>query len=277
MQQRAVADKLKRLQPFIDEEVRLRTELIGSMPLQQGERGTIRSLIAAYTESYLALHDDVLNKVDTERSAILTLVTGAEMNMVRVLEGVRAFRPPISGQLNDELRALADALFTCPEASHDSVRRQLANGPIHECGLTFANAIDYLASARAKRELAQRRWDEAVTLKLAVFSNSAVRERLGQGRGDSVIDGILESTTLAELRTFLVHAVATTPDLADRINRYLKRIVVKRVRLADFKPAVSTIESGQIAALAREFQQFLEDQLRSVEGDRDTLPVLQIE
>jgi hypothetical protein len=277
LQQRAVADKLKNLQPLIDEEVRLRTELIGSTPLQPGERGTIRALIAGYTESYLALHDDVLNKIDDERRAILALVEGAEMRMLRALEDVSALQPAISGQLNEQLRALANELFNCPAASHDSVRRQLATGPVHECGLTFANAVEHLSAARAKRELAQRRWDEAIDLKLAVFFNTAVRERLEQGRNDQLIDGILVSTTTAELRAFLAQATVETPDFADRINRYLKRIVVKRVRLADFKPTMSTVESGQIAALAREFQQFLEDQLRSVEGDSDTLPVLQIE
>lgn len=277
LQQRAVADKLKNLQPLIDEEVRLRTELIGSTPLQPGERGTIRALIAGYTESYLALHDDVLNKIDDERRAILALVEGAEMRMLRALEDVSALQPALSGQLNEQLRALANELFNCPAASHDSVRRQLATGPVHECGLTFANAVEHLSAARAKRELAQRRWDEAIDLKLAVFFNTAVRERLEQGRNDPLIDGILGSTTTAELRAFLAQATVETPDFADRINRYLKRIVVKRVRLADFKPTMSTVESGQIAALAREFQQFLEDQLRSVEGDSDTLPVLQIE
>ncbi|WP_217352396.1 hypothetical protein [Candidatus Viridilinea mediisalina] len=277
MQQRAVADKLKNLQPLIDEEVRLRTELIGSTPLQPGERGTIRALITSYTESYLALHDDVLNKIDDECRAILALVEGAEMRMLRALEDVNALQPAISGQLNEYLRALTNELFTCPAASHDSVRRQLATEPVHVCGLTFANAVEHLGNARAKREFAQQRWDEAIDLKLAVFFNTAVRERLEQGRGDPLIEGMLGSTTTAELRAFLVQVVSDTPDFADRINRYLKRIVVKPVRLADFKPTMSTVESGQIAALAHEFQQFLEDQLRSVEGDSDTLPVLQIE
>jgi hypothetical protein len=147
LQQRAVADKLKNLQPLIDEEVRLRTELIGSTPLQPGERGTIRALIAGYTESYLALHDDVLNKIDDERRAILALVEGAEMRMLRALEDVSALQPALSGQLNEQLRALANELFNCPAASHDSVRRQLATGPVHECGLTFANAVEHLSAA----------------------------------------------------------------------------------------------------------------------------------
>lgn len=277
LQQRAVAAKLANLQPLIDEEVRLRTELIGSTPLQQGEQGTIRALIAAYTDSYLALHDDVLNKIEHERKAILALVGGAEMRMLRVLEDVSALQPAISGQLNEELRTLTADLFSCPTASHDSVRRQLGIEPVHTCGLTFANAVEHLGSARAKRERAEQRWREAIDLKLAVFFNATVRERLAQGRGDPVIDGLLERTTTGDLRTFLAQVTAETPDFAERINRYLKRIVVKRVRLADFKPGVSTVESSQVAALAREFQRFLEEQLRSVAGDSDTLPVLQIE
>mgnify|MGYP005840776077 CR=1 FL=1 len=106
------------------------------------------------------------------------------MNMIRALKDVSAFQPPISGQLNDELRALTHELFTCPEASHDPVRRQLAKGT-HD-----------------------------------VFFNTAVRERLVQGRGDPVIDGVLGSTTTAQLRAFLAQVIAETSDVADRINRY---------------------------------------------------------
>jgi hypothetical protein len=277
VQQRSVADKLSNLRPLIDEEARLRTELIGSTPPQKEERGTIWSLITAYTDSYLALHDDVLNRIEGERKAILALVEGAEMRMLRALEQVSALQPAISERLHEELLGLTTKLFSCPEASHDSVRHQLATGPVHECGLTFTNASEHLSNAREKREQAEQLWSETIEMKLAVFFNVAVRDRLSQGRGDPVIDGILDSTTTSELRASLVQITAEIPDFAERIDRYLKLIVVKRVRLADFKPGISTVESGQIAMLVREFEHFLEEQLRSIEADSDALPVLQIE
>lgn len=276
-QQRAVTDKLNQLQPLIDEEVRLRTELIGSTPPQPGERGTIRALVAAYTDTYLAQHDDVIHKVDAERKRIVDWITSAEMHMLRTLEAVSALQPAMSGALSEELRGYAHGLFRCPTASHESVRRQLTSEPVHACGLTFTNVVEHLHTARAQREQAEQRLNEVLDQQLAVFFNPTVRERLAQGRGDSVIDGILDSVTIADLRAFLVQATAATPDIAQRINRYLKRIVVKRVRLSDFKPSMSTVERGQIAALAQEFQRFLDDQIQSVAGDGDTLPVLQIE
>ncbi len=65
--------------------------------------------------------------------------------------------------------------------------------------------------------------------------------------------------------------------LVEAVNRYLKRIVVKRVKLADFKPSVGTIERGQIGEVTEEFRQYLEDQIADVDDGEDTLPMLQIE
>jgi hypothetical protein len=61
------------------------------------------------------------------------------------------------------------------------------------------------------------------------------------------------------------------------INRYLKRIVVKRVKIADFKPKAGTIEKDQIRSVAEEFRRFLESQFSGGEGDDDSLPMLQLE
>ena len=65
--------------------------------------------------------------------------------------------------------------------------------------------------------------------------------------------------------------------IVDIVNRYLKRIVLKRVKIADFRPPVSTIEKDQIATLAQEFRKYLEEQLDSIEASSDTLPMLQLE
>jgi hypothetical protein len=61
------------------------------------------------------------------------------------------------------------------------------------------------------------------------------------------------------------------------INRYLKRISVKKVRLSDFRLSVGTVEKGHVSKLVKEFEQFLNEQFASIESDDDTLPVLQVE
>jgi hypothetical protein len=82
---------------------------------------------------------------------------------------------------------------------------------------------------------------------------------------------------VAAVRGYLVGCALAEPGIVAAINRYLRQIVVKRVSLAAFKPSSATVERGQIAAVVREFQAFLEGQLASIESDGDTLPVLQIE
>ena len=53
------------------------------------------------------------------------------------------------------------------------------------------------------------------------------------------------------------------------LNRYLKKIVVKVVKLTDFKPSANTIEAEQVTAVAQEFQQFLEKALDEVKSSED--------
>jgi hypothetical protein len=52
---------------------------------------------------------------------------------------------------------------------------------------------------------------------------------------------------------------------------------MKKVRLADFKPTVNTIEQDQVAELVGQFRCFLENAFNSIEQDGDTLPMLQME
>jgi hypothetical protein len=52
------------------------------------------------------------------------------------------------------------------------------------------------------------------------------------------------------VRAYLVAAVLADASIVDTINRYLKRIAVKQVKVADFKPSTNTVEKNQIAAIA---------------------------
>jgi len=110
-----------------------------------------------------------------------------------------------------------------------------------------------------------------------VFLNPAVRERLDQGKSEPAISGLLACKTTDELREYFIKAVQEKPGLVDIINKYLKRIVVKRVRMADFRPKTGTIQKDQVGKVAEELSRFLESQFTSNEGDNDSLPMLQLE
>ena len=82
---------------------------------------------------------------------------------------------------------------------------------------------------------------------------------------------------MEEVRELLLREVAADPAIVDKINRFLKKIVVKVVRKADFKPSVTVVEEGRIEDIVREFQDFLAKQFADMEPDEDTIPVLKLE
>lgn len=110
-----------------------------------------------------------------------------------------------------------------------------------------------------------------------MFLSPAVRKRLEQGKSEPRIKDMLACQDEEELRAFLVRSVLKDVSIVEIINRFLKRIVVKRVKLAEFKPSISTVEKAKIPMLAREFEQYLEQAMEEIEDGEDTLPMLQVE
>ena len=275
--QRRVAEKLSRPQPYIDSDVRLRTELIGPATPQPGDAETIWGLVREYTAVYASWHDTAFDRLEDETRRIRALAGGDDLRALRVLEGITALQPATARRLGEALADLERGVFACPSPSRTSIQEGLRRAPVHECGLTFANAQEHLQAAQAAAGAARQLLDETLDGKMAVFLNPAIRDRLTQGASDPLIAGLLACPDVAAVRGYLVGCALAEPGIVAAINRYLRQIVVKRVPLAAFKPSSATVEAGQIAAVVREFQAFLEGQLASIEGDGDTLPVLQIE
>jgi hypothetical protein len=275
--QQVIREKLASIQTYIDSEVRLKTELIGQIPPESGEMATFGALIQQYTTVYAALHEETLNRADAARREIQGIVTGDEMKALKILEKVAALRPGISDGVEDDLGVLTDGVFTCAAPSRGSIEEQLRRGPLHECGLSFLNAQGYLASAGAGVGKARVLFDQAFDRKLEVFMNPTVRMRLEQGKAHPVIAGILTAQSVAEVRVHLTRACLDDSSVVETINRFLKRIIVRRVSIAGFTPSVRTIEKDQVAQVAREFQEYVEQQFEDGEADDDTLPMVQLE
>ena len=147
------------------------------------------------------------------------------------------------------------------------------------CGLSFENYNGLLQRAAQAEEEALRLFTETIKHKMEVFLNPAIQERLKQGAAESNIAALLNCATVEEVRKYLVEKSQTDPGIVEMINRYLKEIVVKKVRIADFKPTINIVEKDQIVVITREFQAFLEQQLESaLEGESaNKLPMLQVE
>jgi len=273
----AVRAKLGTVKDYIDSDVKLKTELVGRFPPVDGEWDTIYAMIREYSSVYLPMHESAMDTLDSSRRRIADMVKGADIEALAVLDGITALQPASTDKLIARLTQLHSEVFQCPSPSRASVEDCLRSGPVHECGLSFVNASSHVQVAEEAARQASQLLDEAFRRKMEVFLNPAVRERLEQGRSEPAIAELLACKTTDDLRTYLVKAVQETPEIVDTINKYLKRIVVKRVRLADFEPKTGTIQEDQVRNVVEEFSRFLESQFAEHKGDDDCLPMLQLE
>lgn len=277
--QQALTEKLQHLQPYIDSEVKLRTELIGSTPYRGSETETLQALIADYKVVYGTFHNRILSELENRRKVLQGLVQSKELAALKILENISALQPAISGTIESHLNKLAAEIFSCPSPSQHSIESALEREPVHKCGLSFENYNGFLQKAVQSEEEGQKLFNAAIAHKMEVFLNPAIQERLKQGSAEPAIAALLNCTTVDEVRQYLVEKSLADPSIVEMINRYLKQIIVKKVRIADFKPTVNIVEKEQIPSLVREFQVFLEQQLESALGDEraNTLPMLQME
>jgi hypothetical protein len=272
-----IAQKLIDLRPYIDSEVSLKTELIGKVPPEGGDSNTLGALIHEYSSVYLTLHDNVVEQSDGCRRKIMEIANSEEFKALEILENVVALQPAVSASIRTELERLDVSLFTCPNSARFSVEDQLKRGPIHECGLTCSNAESFIIHADSALKQAQEVFQLTFDRKLSVFLNPAVRERLEQGKSEKIIVRILGASDLTALRKLLVDATIKDPTIVDIINRYLRKMLVKVIKMSDFKPSTTTIEKEQVSVVAQEFQHFLEKALDEIKGGKDVLPMIQID
>ncbi len=276
-QQKLVAEKMAEFNKYLDEEIKLRNELIGHKPPLQNEDGTIFKLMHEYRLVYIAMHDKATQRCNHAHQSIERLVTGSDFQAIVALEGITALQPEFSSTLHQRLEKLADGVFQCANDSRASLEKQLKAGPLHECDLSFSNYGSIIEKAESSLRQAGEIWEKTVNGKLEVFLNQAIQEKLKQGKDEPIIAALLACSTVEEVRKILLREVAVDPAIVDTINRFLKKIVVKAVKKADFKPSVTVVEEGQIEDIVREFQEFLAKQFADMESDEDTIPVLMLE
>lgn len=274
--QRMLYGKLNNLRPYIDSDVACKTELIGHMPAEQGEKGTLGSLINEYSTLYAAMHDATIEILDKSREKFQALLDADELKALELLEKVSALKPPISAELKVKLHELNDKIFICNEPSRASIEHSIAVEPMHECGLSFGNRLEFINEAESLSAAAANLFNESFNKKIEVFLNPTIIDRLEQGKENSVIEKLLTYSDVPALRNYLTKESLSDPSVIDMINRYLKQIKVKQVKIADFKPSMGVIEKAQIPELVQEFQDYLQEQISSIEDD-DALPMLQLE
>jgi len=275
--QQKVIKKLANLQPYIDSEVKLKTELVGKIPPEKGETGTIGRLIHEYTTVYITLHDSVTGKMEEYQREIDSILYGHEIKAFKILENITALQPGVCDGLEGELSELSGSIFNCPNSSRKSIEEQVKRGPVHECGMTFSTAQGHLNLAEEAADEANQIFNKAFDSKMEIFLNPTVREKLKQGESETVISGLLKCNDVKEVRSYLVELSLDDPSIVDVINKFIKRIIVKRIELKDFEPSLKAFERNQIHIIIQDFEKYLEDELDKIGADKETLPMLKID
>ncbi len=199
------------------------------------------------------------------------------MKALRAMENISVLQAPFADEIEEKLSKSLDSIFSCPSPSKQSVEEQLKTGPTHECDLSFESASECVDEMKIAVKQARHILESSIHDKMAVMSSPAVRERLAQGESEPVIDGLLSCKDVAEVRSYLTKACIENASVVEIINRYLKKVVIRLVKIADFRPQTTIIERGHLPVLVQEFQAFLEKQFEGAAEDDDVLPLLKVE
>jgi len=274
--QTALAKKMADLLPYIDSEVKLKSELIGSNPPQPGDSETSWALVNEYRVQYEAMHNKVMNQLDDYRGAIRKILLSDEMKASRTLEQIPAIEDRDSRDIADKLEKLENEIFSCPNPSLESISNDLISQPEHRCGLSFENAGEKLKMAAQIVDRAQTLFDNSLNKKIEIFITPAIQDLLEQGKSNPLINTILRCESFQDLKDCIVKVSIEEPSFADTVNLYLKKIVFRTVRIGDFKPSIKTVEKGQIGDLIMEFERYLTQQFEDQPQDGHRL-ILQLE
>ncbi len=275
--QESLCKKTSSLQHYVDSETKLRIELIGARPPLSNESETFNSMIHEYSLLYISLHDALIDTADESRKVIDELIHGEEMKALVLLEKITALKPPVSPMLKEKLLSLSSHIISCASPSKVAVTNHLLHHPVHDCGIEFANYETHRENAVASSKSAREMLETALRKKMEVFFNETIREKLKQGAHEPVVGGLMKCTTAGELKDYLIREILAQPSLIEIINRYLKKIVIKPVKLSDFKPLQSTVEREDLEELSRQFREFLRGHIDSMNPDSETIAMLKIE
>lgn len=274
----SVKTRLGNLKEYIDSDiVRLKTELVGNASNAFAEKGTIAAMIHEYSIVYLTVHEAALNRIETARKRINDMMDGEIMRSIAALDGINALHSADYEDLIAKIGQYKDSIFECQSSSRAAVESSLRSSPIHDCGLTFANAEELAAEAEKTAHDAENMINDALRQKLDVFLNAEVRGRLEQGKDNPLIAALLACATNDDLREYFIRTLQESSELPKLVNRYMKRIIFNKVKIADFKPKNYTIQQDQIAGVAEEFSRFLETQFADTSEGENVLTVLQLE
>ena len=193
------------------------------------------------------------------------------------------YRTPSQARLAKSPRLATYMMDPAPdlaaELTRATVEREMRSWPQPpHCSLTLADGPRWLQRAGETVARCRAALRQALLDKAALLQSAPLRERLAQGRAEPFIAEALAAPTAERLADALERTLGgkelSSPNPVELLERYLKRITVRRVRLADFRPSRRTLSPDDLEAVTAEFRQFLE---RALVAGEDELPVVELE
>ena len=210
-----------------------------------------------YKTRYMQAFDQVTGKCEAVRAAVEQLPSDAEFAALGLLAKIDALSGIDTAALRGQLDRCADGLFATA-LDRNRVERALRDRPIPEgCPLQVDEAEQHIEQAEVVERQATALVHGVLVAVAKLLQQPALRSLLEQGKAEAFIAEVLAAADPEALATILATRLSASPDCAKLLAKYLKKIQVTPVRLADFHPSQSTIERENIEQVVEEFREFL--------------------
>jgi len=262
---------LGHLEELIANEARLLSEFLEPM----------EEAIGSYNVRYLQVYDQVTAHAEQVRMQVEALSSGAAYRVLGRLARVKQLGVDLRPQVQRAVRHVLDepsSLFPTT-LSRAEVKRLLREWPQPpQCALTLDNAKEWIQRADDAMASCRGTLDAAFLDRATLLHSDALRERLAQGCDEPFIAGLLKAEAVEDTAKYLIQTLGGEtlgePDPVDLLIKYLKKLNVRKLRLADFSPSKRTVEPSDLDQIVGEFRDYLSDAL---EAGEDELSVVELE
>ena len=266
-----IRTRFTNLRPYLASEAKLRSELLDPMD----------EAIQSYTVRYLQVFDQIVAQTEETRQSISALRESGEYRTLNRLGTLRQLGANPILNIDQTLSSFlgSESPLFPTNLVRTNVERDLRSWPHPpECPLTLENADEWFEEIQTALENCQTTLSKALNEKAILLSSPALKERLSQGKEYGFISGLLSLESINSVSQHLVKHLgsdqAEAPDPIELLARYLKKIRVQKLRMADFQPSKRTLEVEDVDQIVGEFDLYLRSAL---DADDDELPVIEIE
>ena len=252
---------LSRLNDLMDSEAKLQSQLLN--PFADSQQ--------IYRTRYLQAFDQVTGKCESVKAEIDNLCHVDESKALAELAKIDALSSFNLAELKNDVASCKLGLFESA-MDRNGVERALKDRPQPEgCTLHIDEAAGLIAAAEEALNHAKGFVRSALLNIANLLRQPSLIGLLKQGRHELFILEVLNAVDADSLGDVLSKGISSNPQHAVLLGKYLKKILVKIIRLQDFHPSKATIEKGDIEKVVSEFRQFLSSAANTSDNTQFTI------